>query len=251
MQGHLNLIVYEPHGLFFVLTPKCGSSSMVNVFLTMAGLDPRDGAIRALAWKARQDGTLAARGLHISQETTASVVEAAARWPGFRRIANIRNPYDRALSNYYNKLNRFTKRHARRTFLYGKLRQFLEGPRAWPGVNRGNAHMQARLPFEAMLRGLERHGIGFDAHYALQSDLLALDRLTYDHLFRLEDLDRTFRPAMEALGLPAPQLDRVGALPRNNRSANAGLDSPLMTPTAKEIIARLYARDFQALGYPV
>jgi len=251
MQGHLNLIVYEPGRLFYVLTPKCGSSSMVNVFLTMAGFDPKDGAIRQLAWKAKADGSLAAKGLHISQETTETVLAAAERFPDFRRIANVRNPYDRILSNYYNKLNRYTKAHARSVFYYGKFRQLLEGPKAWPLVNRGNAHMQQRLPFEAMLEGLLTHGVDFDAHYALQTQLLALDRLSYDRLFRLETLDADFRAAMDKMGLPAEALDRVKALPRNNRSDYAGKVDTLMTPRARAMIARLYATDFRRLDYPL
>jgi hypothetical protein len=251
MKGHLNVIVFEPARLVYVLTPKCGSSSMINIFLTMAGFDPQDRGIRDLAWAATADGRLAAAGLHISRETPDSALRAADRRAGFRRLANIRNPYDRVLSNYYNKLNRYAKAHARGAFLYGKMRQLLEGPRAWPLVARGNAHMQARIGFEAMLNGLARHGVDFDAHYARQCDLLALDHQAFDRLFRLETLDQEFRGAMEAYGLPADMLDRVKAMPRNNKSAYGGREDALLTPAAKTTIAGLYAEDFARLGYSV
>lgn len=251
MQDDVNLVIFEPARIFYVLTPKCGSSSMVNIFLTMAGFDPRDREIRKLAWAASADGRLAARGLHISRLDTNAVLAARDRHPNYTCLANIRDPYDRILSNYNNKLNRYTKAHARGIYWYGKLRQFLEGPKSWPLVNRGNAHMQARISFEQMLEGLERHGVGFDSHYALQCELLALDRIRYDRLFRLETLDVDFRAAMQGYGIPSEMLDRVQAMPRNNRTQNDGRADPRMTPRAKEIIARLYARDFAALGYPL
>ncbi|MDP4033101.1 MAG: sulfotransferase family 2 domain-containing protein [Pseudorhodobacter sp.] len=250
MKQTLNLIVYEPARILYVLTPKCGSSSMVNIFLTMAGFDPRDRGIRKLARQAAADGRLAARGLLFSSSDTAGVLAARDRHPDHRLLANIRNPYDRVLSNYYNKLNRYTKAHARGIFYYGKLRQLFEGPKAWPRVARGNAHMQRHISFQAMLDGLEQHGPGFDGHYALQSELLALDRLAYDRLFRLESLDADFRSAMTDYGLPTEMLDRVTSMPRSNASNYAGREDALMTPQAKASIARIYARDFEMLGYP-
>lgn len=251
MDKSLNVILYEPGRLMYVTTPKCGSSSMVNLFLTMAGFDPRDRQIRKLAWAASADGRLAERGLSIRQADTADMLAIRAEHPDHRLMANIRNPYDRVLSNYFNKLNRYAKRFDRPTYRYGKLRQFLEGPKSWPLVARGNAYMQRRLGFQALLDGLDRHGVGFDAHYALQCELLALDRLTYDRLFRLETLDADFRDAMAAAGLPARALARLRAMPRNNRTEYRGDQDRLLTPEARAIIARLYAADFAALGYPV
>lgn len=251
MAKQLNLVVFEPARLIYVLTPKCGSSSMINIFLTMAGFDPQDRAIRKLAWAATADGSLAAKGLHISHADTQDAIDAHARHPDFRLLANIRNPYDRVLSNYYNKLNRYTKAHAKGVYRYGKLRQFLEGPKSWPLVARGNRHMQHRFSFEQMLQGLAQHGVAFDAHYDLQCDLLALDRLRYDRLFRLETLDNDFRAAMAGYGIPAEMLDRVKAMPRNNKSSYGGKEDALLTRRAKDMIAHLYARDFAALEYPL
>jgi len=250
MEKELNLIIHQPSRILYVLTPKCGSSSMVNIFLTMAGFDPRDRAIRKLATQAAADGRLAARGLSFSVTDTAGVLAARARYPDHRLLANIRNPYDRVLSNYYNKLNRYTKANARGIFYYGKLRQLLEGPSAWPRVARGNAYMQRHISFQQMLDGLEQLGPGFDAHYALQSELLALDRLRYDRLFPLESLEGDFRSAMADYGLPEEMLDRVKSLPRNNATSYAGRQSVLMTDMAKATIARIYARDFEQLDYP-
>lgn len=250
MEKELNLIIHQPSRILYVLTPKCGSSSMVNIFLTMAGFDPRDRAIRKLATQASADGRLAAKGLSFSVTDTSGVLAARARYPDHRLLANIRNPYDRVLSNYYNKLNRYTKANARAVFYYGKLRQLLEGPSAWPRVARGNAYMQRHLSFQQMLDGLERLGPGFDAHYALQSELLALEHLRYDRLFRLENLDADFRAAMADYGLPTEMLDRVKSMPRNNATSYAGRQADLMTAAARATIARIYARDFDRLDYP-
>ena len=250
MAKELNLIIHQPPRILYVLTPKCRSSSMVNIFLTMAGFDPRDRAIRKLATQASADGRPAARGLTFGVTDSAGVPAARARHPDHRLLANIRNPYDRVLSNCYNKLNRYTKANARGIFCYGKLRQALEGPKAWPHVARGNAYMQRHISFQQMLDGLEQLGPGFDAHYALQSQLLALDRLRYDRLFRLESLDADFRSAMADYGLPDEMLDRVKSLPRNNATSYAGRQGDLMTAQAMATIARIHAHDFDLLGYP-
>ncbi|WP_198008069.1 sulfotransferase family 2 domain-containing protein [Rhodobacter ferrooxidans] len=247
----MNLIRFEPAKILYVLTPKCGSSSMVNIFLTMAGFDPREHGIRKLARSASTESTLAAQGLFFSNTDTAGVLRSHAEFPEHKLLANIRNPADRVLSNYYNKLNRYTKQYAFGIYAYGKLRQFMEGPKSWRRVARGNAYMQRHLSFQALLDGLEQHGPGFDAHYALQSELLALDKLHYAHLFRLENLDADFRDAMAGFGLPSQMLDRVKAVPRNNPSAYGGRADALMTPQARASIARIYAADFAALGYPV
>jgi hypothetical protein len=251
MENSVNLIISEPGGLLYVLLPKCGSSSVVSLFLTMAGLDPQDRRVRELAYAAAGDGRLARAGLQFSKTDTEGVIAARKAHPEYRLIANVRNPYDRVLSNYYNKLNRYAKAHARGVFLYGKWRQLLEGPKAWPLVARGNAHMQAKLSFQQMLDGLERLGPDFDGHYARQTGLLGLDRLRYDRLLRLETLDADFRAAMAELGLPGDMLARLKAMPHANRSAYEGSTDALLTPEARASIARIYAEDFAALGYPV
>ncbi len=251
MQDSLNLIISEPGGILYVLLPKCGSSSVVSMFLTMAGLDPQDRRVRELANAAQGDGRLARAGLQFRKTDTAGVIAARKAHPAHRLIANVRNPHDRVLSNYYNKLNRYTKAHAKGIFVYGKFRQLLEGPKAWPLVARGNAHMQSRLSFQQMLAGLERFGPDFDGHYARQSGLLALDRLQYDRLLRLETLDADFRIAMAELGLPGEMLARLKTLPHSNKTAYAGSVDALLTPEARATISRIYADDFARLGYAV
>ncbi|MEO6299022.1 MAG: sulfotransferase family 2 domain-containing protein [Paracoccaceae bacterium] len=251
MDDGLNIIISEPGGIFYVLLPKCGSSSVVSMFLTMAGLAPKDRAVRDLARAAVEDGRLAKAGMQFIKTDRQGVLAARAAHPEHRLIANVRNPYDRILSSYYNKLNRYTKAFSKGIYAYGKARQLLEGPKSWRLVARGNAHMQTKLSFQGMLDGLERLGPDFDGHFARQSDMLSLNTLTYDRLLRLETFDADFRNAMADLGLPAEMLARLKAMNHSNQSNYKASVDALLTPQAKASIARIYAQDFSGLGYPL
>ncbi len=249
MKGSYNIIIYDPAEIIYVLTPKCGSTTMIKVFMDLAGIESKGRPIRKEKGEARAEGLLTAKGLRIERCTREILMETRERYPGYKIMANVRCPYERILSNYYNKLNRFTAHFARRIHFYGKFRQFLGGPASWKDVESGNRHMQRRLSFEDFLRGLELHGTDFDVHYAPQFELLVMDRILFDRLVRLEHLQTELACAMEDCGIGPESLRRIQSLPRFNASLRDERRSTLMTPDAKEIISRLYAGDFSRLGY--
>lgn len=243
--------LYEPLRLMFVLTPKCGSTTFIGFLADVTGIAGKDRNPRDAMARAAEDGSLARAGLTMARAMTDDeLVRLREARPDWSLIANVRDPFARTLSAYRNKLNRYAQQFDPPAYRYGKLRQFLEGPRAWSDSNRARAHIATRIPFMAFLDGLKRHGVGFDNHYIPQSTLLALPRLSYDRLVRLENFRQEFPDAMRMAGLPEAAIARLDALPTRNASPGTGVRETLLTPEAKAEIAALYAADFDLLGYP-
>lgn len=247
----LNLIVSEPARIIYVLGPKCGSTGTVDLFLRLSGVDLPEMKQRSFATAATQDGRLSDAGLHYFRCGHRKVHEMHSRHPGFAMLTNIRDPYDRALSNYFSKINRYARAFAPAAFRYGKLRQFLLGPTKWGPSRHGNPFMQRRISFEDMLRGLASHGPGFDPHFDLQWNVLDFARLTYDRILRLETLDDRLIPTLAELGVPADMLARVKGLNHANASRYQRDKDSYFTPEARRLINEIYARDFAELGYPL
>jgi hypothetical protein len=247
----LNLIVSEPARIIYVLGPKCGSTGTVELFLRLSGFDPPDGRDRRFAKAAVQDGRLAKSGLHYHRCGHRLVHETRARFPDYAMLTNIRDPYGRALSNYFSKINRYARAFAPGVFRYGKLRQFLLGPSKWGRSRHGNPFMQQKISFEAMLRGLAEHGPGFDPHFDLQWNVLDFARLSYDRVLRLETLDSTLMPVLAELGMPDEMLARVAELKHANASSYKREKESYFSPEARRLINQIYAQDFAKLDYPV
>jgi hypothetical protein len=82
---------------------------------------------------------------------------------------------------------------------------------------------------------------GTDQHLTLQSRMIDLNRV--DFVGRLETFDRDFAEVCERIGAPsepsAPQ----------NQTAPGGRDRQV-SDELRELVARMYRRDYQVLGYP-
>lgn len=140
----------------------------------------------------------------------------------------VRNPYSRVLSAFLNKFGNpaYARRHG-----------------AFPRTPEG---------FAAFVRWLEAGGLRRDAHWDLQIRLMLLPLDRYDHVVRFEAL----RPGLEAvlaargLALPPGRLDTLYPSDRDKETkADAKLRAFYDRDTAARV-ARLYADDFAALGYP-
>lgn len=241
------VIEFAPARVLHAMPPKTGSTSLLLSYLLMAGLALPEGAVRAVLRQAQADGRAEAAGLRLHFLMPAELPDFHAAHEGWHLLCNVRSPYDRALSNWFSKLNRYAKRYDPPSYLYGKLRQVLEGPKAWPHIERANAHMQKRISFAAMLGGLAAHGVAFDSHFEQQSVLLALDRLRYDRMIRLESMGEELPQALAALGVPQELTARLPAIPHRNRTA--ARPSALLDAAAVEMIARIYPEDCRSLGY--
>lgn len=245
----VHLIEFTPARLMHVALPKTGSTSLMACYLMMAGLAGSPDAVRPFLRSKDNKAVLRKAGLVFRRVDAAKLAQLREERPDWALLATVRNPYDRALSNWFSKINRYTKRFAPGLYAYGKLRQFLSGPRGWPDIGFANRPMQARLPFPAFLDGLIRHGIDFDNHFRQQADLLSIDTVRYDRLFRLEEFDATFLPALQELGVPADLTRRLSAIPHSNETGSRARAAALLTDQARHQIEMLYDRDFRLLGY--
>lgn len=82
---------------------------------------------------------------------------------------------------------------------------------------------------------------GTDQHLTLQSRMIDLNRV--DFVGRLETFDRDFGEVCERIGAPA-----VPTLPKN-QTAPGGRDRQV-SQELRELVGRMYARDYQLFGYP-
>jgi hypothetical protein len=139
----------------------------------------------------------------------------------------VRNPYSRVLSAFLNKFG--SERYRRR---HGDFARTREG-------------------FAAFVRWLERGGLARDGHWDLQTRLMLLPLDRYDHVVRFEALRDGLAAVLAAHGLALPP-GRLDTLYPSDRDKQTSADSRLAgfydSDTAARV-ARLYARDFAALGY--
>lgn len=243
------VIEFAPARLLHVTPPKTGSTSLLQAYMQMAGLAGPDEAVRAAYRTSFDAGRATEAGLVLHKVKLDDLGALVAQRDGWTVICTIRSPYDRAVSNWFSKLNRYAKHFDPPSYRYGKLRQLLEGPRSWPHIERANAHMQRRIPFRAMLEGLAAHGVGFDNHFEQQSRLLMLDKVRYGRVIRLEEMGTEFPRALSELGVPQALTARLATLPHRNKTASQRT-SALLDAAAVALIRRIYAADCLSLGYP-
>lgn len=139
----------------------------------------------------------------------------------------VRDPYSRVLSAYLDKVGR--KRHQGQRFL------------SW-----AERHHQPSS-FLGFCRYLEAGGLFLDMHWAPQVSILCLPLELFDFIGRVESLDQDLGRVLETLfdvQLNSP-LPRAGT----HTAANDKLTTAY-GPEEREIVNRLYADDFEKLGYP-
>ncbi len=244
------LVVEFPAARVLHVAPsKVGSTSIIQAYGQMAGLDIRDGSVRNDLRREMVNGRGAAAGLAMGYVAAAQLPDLVAARPGWRVLANVRSPYDRAVSNWHSKLNRYARRYDPWVYYRGKLGQLFEGPKAWPHIERANAHMQPHIPFRSMVAGLALNGVSFDRHFEQQALLLALDRVRYDHVFRLERFGTDFPAVLAGLGIGAEFTGRLSIVPHSNRTAAGRPGAGLLDAATVALIDRAYPQDKALLGY--
>lgn len=142
-------------------------------------------------------------------------------------FTTVRDPYSRVLSAF---LDKFRQEAYRRR--HGTFDLTPEG-------------------FDRFLRWLENGGLNRDAHWNLQSRLLALPLDRYDAVLRFETLRDDARAFLSKRGLAVPGDALVGEH-RGDTGKQTGADSRMAdfyTPDRAARVARLFAADFAALGY--
>jgi hypothetical protein len=241
------LVICEPLKLVYRPLPKCASTSMIKLFEALGGISSSTSTRDSLAIASLAGPTPSAK-CYVIRCRDSEVDQLVGRFAGYRWISVVRDPYQRLVSNYWNKLNRYARRLEPKAYWLSLIAQFSASPRHWRSPTKRRESIQSRIPFERFVLQLQRSGIRWDVHYRRQADMLLLDRLSYDHLVQMESLDTQLPTAFEGLGEAVewrPAISRIGRL-------NASMDQrslELWTPVSRQAATAMYWDDFAPLGY--
>lgn len=239
-------IRFDPARLVVTAVPKSGSTTLIAAFLVLTGY--REEYPRRFLRMPGSEALLAERGLVITRMALSELNKLQSELTDYRFVTVMRDPAERLLSGYFNKINRYCKRYARLTYLWGKLRQFFAGPTAWGDINYGNRFMRARVSFDRFVAGLERHGIAWDNHFALQTHLAGTQFVAYQEIVALESLDTSLRDLLVQRGMDAKLLAPLSELPRFNATGSENDRQLLLNGSLRARIEDLYRKDYEFLG---
>jgi len=243
------LIVCEPCRLVYVPVPKCASTTMHQFLAALGGVDDRGLPRDCLPVHGRQVGP-GIGDSYVIRCDDAVLPEIVLRYANFVWFSVVRDPYGRVLSNYQNKLNRYARRFEPGAYALAYAGQVLK---PWAFGHRDHQaeriqQMQARIPFPRFVEALARHGIDWDSHFRLQARLLHMSDIPYHGLVRMEELADGLRDVLLAAGTLDRAQQAIASLGRLNRSrGDAG--PTIWNDATREIVAGLYRRDFDTLGY--
>ena len=243
------IIHYAPAKLVVVLVPKCGSTTMIAAFLTLAGLGAHVSNARSFIRSSKGIAQMRAAGLEIRPMPFAELAQMQQSDPSYRVLTVLRDPTQRFLSGYFSKINRYAKRFDRGAYLWGKLRQGLRGPGAWPHIEQANRHIRKLITFDQFVSGMEQNGTEWDSHFRPQGQIIRQELIRYDRVLMLETLDEALVPALHDMGFSKSQLAALDSLPRKNPTQTSQSSrGQLLTPELRSRIARLYQDDLRFLG---
>ncbi len=139
----------------------------------------------------------------------------------------VRNPYSRVLSAF---LDKFRDDEYRQ--LYGSFDLTPEG-------------------FAAFVAWLQEGGLSKNAHWDLQTKFLLLPLDEYDVVVRFENFEEGMLSLLKSNGFVPPEDRLKGLYPSDaNKKTSSDLRvKEFYTPELADIVARLYARDFEGIGY--
>ena len=237
-------IRYAPAKLVIVTVPKSGSTTLIAAFLMLVGVvkeNPRQ------FLRSPESITLFQQhGLEIKPMSASDIKRLQEEFRDFYFVTVMRDPAQRLLSGYLNKINRYCKRFALPIYLWGRLRQLFSNPSLWGDINCCNRYMRQFLSFEAFVAGLERHGIGWDSHFALQTEASAAGLINFQEVIHLEALDSALADLLARRGVERKILEPLKDMPHLNVTDDDDRQS-LLTDSMKKRIASLYKRDYDFL----
>lgn len=189
------------HGFFYNRIPKAANSTVTRLLVNAIGVDAIGPAAK-----------------HVFKRPSELSKVEVDRFAACFKFTVVRNPYERVLSAYLDKI-------ARRV-----------DTRRWGEIS----------DFYAFCRFLDGGALHADPHWAPQIDLLLLPTSLFDLVVQVEHLSRDLPPVFEMLGLPAPSAtERYGPPP----TQAGALLAQHYDDTSRSVVARLYERDFAAFGY--
>jgi hypothetical protein len=241
------LIVSNRYRLATMLVPKCASTTLVSVLARLHEQPPQKRDRDALDAIYSSKPEIDRHSPLIALRET-RIAEAREAFDDYTWFAVVRDPYDRLLSNYHNKINRFCAEFRKDLYLRYKMVQVFQGPASWRDVRRAMPYLHSHVTYREFVETLQRHGVDWDRHFKKQSDILCLDKVVYARLVRLESFDQELTDLLRDAGVPAAKLAQIDKAARLNASG------PTAAESSEEIAQRpavheLYKDDFRRLDY--
>lgn len=247
--GDFRLVICEPCRLIYRPLPKCASTTMYSLLATLgaAGTGGPTGNPRRTLALIRGEPTPGRGGSYEAAVPRDAIARLLRRYEGYRAFSVIRDPFDRTVSNYHNKLNRFARRFAPSLYAASYVAPLASRPHTLTGAGRIR-WLQRRISFDAFVERLGEAGVAWDIHFRPQVHLLALDEVPYDRLIPMESLVTGLRELLADRGGSGLVREALGNLGRWNSSSGPRGRDP-WTSRTRSIIGSIYAADLDRLGY--
>ena len=240
-------IQYAPARLVIVTTPKVGSTTLISAFLTLAGFETHARDPRKSLRVSGINKQLKNKGLVIEGRNAENIARLRDDHPDYTFVVVMRDPIRRLVSGYLNKINRYCKLFSKQLYWWGKFRQFLEGPRSWGDVNRGNSYMRQFITSEDFVNRLQKTGTEWDKHFGIQSRMNGIKMIRYDRVLLLRELDQELPGVLADCGVPSEDITRLKWLPRHNPAKGSKELAQSSSPEMLALIKSLYQEDFDSL----
>jgi hypothetical protein len=214
-------ILLKPWRAIYVSVPKVACTSFKTAFSRLLGRELQDG--RDDPHRVRYPRPVPIDALH------------EYLYPGFFRFGFVRNPWDRLVSCYRDKIRNEVDGYTHFTIR--------------PGVANCLARWSAFAPgmtFDDFVRAVAAiPDAEADEHFRSQHTFLSdgKGRLTADFVGRYERLAEDFEAVRRKTGLPEVELPRLQA------ARTAAKYAGYYTPETRRIVAHRYARDVEMFGY--
>lgn len=219
--GEMDIFKLNPRGAFSPVEPFFYNRMPKAANTTITGLLHQASAFRPKTSRRRQNPKYQfLTPLTLTPQQVKSLEHKAFKF------TFVRNPYTRTLSAYLDKVGR--KRHQGRRFL------------TWAEKNN---EPQSFLGF---CRYLETCGLFDDMHWAPQTDILLLPQEQYNFIGKVESIREDLLHVLDTI-FGSSNLERVPHLGNKTAASSHVLDA--YGPEEEAIIRRLYANDFEQLGY--
>ena len=239
-------ILKEQH-LVYVPTPKVASTSLFEATHALAGLELRGRKPRKMALNKYYKATLSGLGLENLRCSDVELQELREKYHSFFWFCAKRNPTERIVSIYRSKLHRYAIHANRAAYRWGIWGQILEGPKAIHDSRYLAKRISKTIGFDEMLTGLKSTGLEFDGHFRQQHKIVCLDSVEYSTILRQEHLEEDFHAMCKMAGLEPL---RLPGLRQINESLSPKEVPVILSARSLQLIAELYAGDFERLGYP-
>lgn len=223
VRRHLEHVVHASrrHRFLYVANPKVGCSSIIWTLRRFESGDPNAVPDRVGDIHDRAGSPL----LRFSDLDAPDALEG----PGLLRFTFVRNPFDRLMSCYLQKIVRETPERA-------TLLELLDRPPRDTG----------RIDFDEFVGAVaEQPPEAMDPHWRIQSRQTLQDLIDYDFIGRFEHFDRDLAELGRRI---SPGFDAF--IHAERRQATGAKPTERISPATAATIRRVYAEDFERFSYP-